>query len=103
MAILANRDVIAIDQDKAGHQATRAGQSGDQEIWLRNLNGGDHAVAVFNRGAVPATVTVHWADLKIAAPTRARDLWAHRDEQFAGAEHTVTVPSHGVVVWRVRQ
>ncbi len=101
MAILANRDVIAIDQDKAGHEATRAWQSGDQEIWIRNLDGGDQAVAVFNRGAAPAAVTVRWADLKIAAPTHARDLWAHRDEPFTGTEHAVTVPSHGVVMWRV--
>jgi alpha-galactosidase len=101
MAILANRDVIAIDQDKAGHEATRAWQSGEQEIWVRNLDGGDHAVAVFNRGAAPASVTVRWADLKIAAPSRVRDLWAHRDEEFTGTEHAITVPSHGVVMWRV--
>jgi hypothetical protein len=41
MAILANRDVIAVDQDKAGKQ----------EIRVRELEGGDRAVTLFNRGS----------------------------------------------------
>jgi alpha-galactosidase len=102
MAILTNRDVIAVDQDKAARQGSRAWQSGEQEIWVRELDGGDRAVAVFNRSAAPATVTVQWAGLKMKPPSRVRDLWAHRDEHFEGAEHAVTVPAHGVAMWRVR-
>jgi alpha-galactosidase len=102
LAILTNHDVIAIDQDKAAKQGGRGWQSGEQEIWVRQLEGGDHAVAVFNRGGAPATVNVEWASLKLAQPARVRDLWAHRDERVQGAGHTVTVPAHGVVMWRVR-
>src|SRR5262249_40490429 len=47
--ILLNPEVIAIDQDKAGRQGKRVAQSGDQEIWVRELGGGDLAVGVFNR------------------------------------------------------
>jgi alpha-galactosidase len=102
LAILTNRDVIAIDQDKAAKQGTRAWQSGEQEIWVRQLADGDHAVAVFNRGSAPATVNVQWASLKMPAPKSVRDLWTHQDEHFQGAEHGVTVPAHGVVLWRVK-
>jgi alpha-galactosidase len=102
LAILTNHDVIAIDQDKAAKQGGRGWQSGEQEIWVRQLEGGDHAVAVFNRGGAPARVNVEWASLKLAQPARVRDLWAHRDERVQGAGHTVTVPAHGVVMWRVR-
>ena len=62
-AILMNREVIAIDQDKAGKQATRAWKGGDQEIWTRPLAGGDTAVAMFNRGKDAASMTVKWADV----------------------------------------
>ena len=102
LAILTNRDVIAIDQDKAAKQGTRAWQSGEQEIWVRPLEGGDRAVAVFNRGAAAATINVQWAHLKMSTPSRVRDLWSHQDEHFQGAEHAVTVPAHGVVMWRVK-
>jgi alpha-galactosidase len=100
--VLTNRDVIAIDQDKAAKQGRRVWQSGDQEIWVRELAGGDRAVAIFNRGAEPANVKVQWASLKIAPPGQVRDLWEHRDEHFEGAEHAVPVSAHGVVMWRVR-
>ena len=99
MAILTNRDVIAIDQDKGGKQGRRMWQAGEQEIWVRDLDGGDRAVAVFNRGGKPAAVTVRWADLKMQPPAHVKDLWAHRDENSSGA---VTVPAHGVVLWRIR-
>ena len=100
--ILLNRDIIAIDQDPLGQQGTRASQSGDQEIWTRKLAGDAYAVAVFNRGAAPAAATIRWAALGID-PRGAvvRDLWAHAEVRASGAEHVVTVPTHGVVVLRI--
>jgi alpha-galactosidase len=102
LAILTNRDVIAIDQDKDGKQGKRVWKSGDQEIWVRELAGGDKAVAVFNRAADKADVTIKWSELGLKTPSRAKDLWAHRDTTFQGAEVTTSVPGHGVMLWRVR-
>lgn len=50
---------------KAAKQGSRAWQSGEQEIWVRQLDGGDRAVAVFNRAAAPAAMNVQWASLCI--------------------------------------
>ena len=97
-----NREVIAIDQDKAGKQGHRVSQSGEQEIWVRELAGGDHAVAVFNRAAGEAKVDVKWADLGIKRPTQARDLWTHKDQTIHGEAQSITVPGHGVAMWRVK-
>jgi alpha-galactosidase len=99
--ILCNREVVAIDQDREGKQGRRASKSGDQEIWVRELAGGEHAVALFNRGGDSASMTVKWAELKLKA-RGARDLWEHRDVALEGAEYSATVPSHGVVLLRVR-
>jgi alpha-galactosidase len=101
LAILTNREVIAIDQDPAGKQGRRVWKSGDQEIWVRELASGDPAVAVFNRAADSADVTVKWSDLEMKTPSHARDLWTHRDVNLQGAEYTATVPAHGVVLLRV--
>lgn len=101
-AILTNREVIAIDQDKAGKQGRRVWQSGDQEIWLRDLAGGDQALAVFNRAADQADVQVEWAKMGIKVPKRGRDLWGHKDVKFTSDALVTTVPGHGVVIWRVR-
>jgi alpha-galactosidase len=101
-AILMNREVIAIDQDKEGKQGRRVSKTADQEIWARSLSGGDLAVALFNRGAEPAGTTVKWSDLGLkSAPPRARDLWTHTELKMGGTEYKVAVPPHGVVLLRL--
>jgi alpha-galactosidase len=102
LAILTNREVIAIDQDREGKQGRRVWQSGEQEAWVRELAGGDKAVALFNRGAAAQKVKVNWADLGIKTPTQGRDLWTHKDVTFKGPDQAASVPAHGVVLWRVR-
>ena len=102
LAILTNREVIAIDQDKDGKQGHRVSKSGEQEIWVKPLSGGAQAVALFNRGAEAAQVTVKWADVGLrSAPNAARDMWSHTDVKLSGSEYSATVPSHGVVLLRV--
>jgi alpha-galactosidase len=101
MAILTNQDVVAIDQDRDGKQGVRVWQSGDQEVWVRELAGGDRAVAVFNRAAAPVTLALKWAHLGMKAPSGGRDLWTAKDERFEGAGQAANIPAHGVVLWRV--
>jgi alpha-galactosidase len=49
-AILTNRDVIAIDQDRLGKQASRVYSEGEVDVWKRPLAGGAVAIAVINVG-----------------------------------------------------
>jgi alpha-galactosidase len=100
-SILMNREVIAVDQDGAGKQGRRAWKADAQEIWVRPLAAGDHAVAVFNRAASPAVVKFKWADLGISRPSQGRDLWAHKEKAIQDAE-SLTVPAHGVAMFRVK-
>ncbi len=99
--ILMNREVIAIDQDRAGKQGKRLSQSGEQEIWVRELEGGAHAIALFNRSEQPAKITVKWSDAGLGAtPKHVRDLWSHTDLQAAGPEWSAEIPAHGVELLR---
>jgi alpha-galactosidase len=100
--ILMNREVIAIDQDREGKQGKRLSRSDDQEVWVRQLTGGALAVALFNRSADSATMTVTWADLALKkTPRHVRDLWTHSDIKAHGSNYSATVPGHGVVMLRV--
>ncbi len=100
-SILLNKEVIAIDQDPLGHQATRLSVSGDVETWSRPLADGSVAVGVFNRGSASTRVTVKASDLKLSGAVRARDLWAHKDVSATNGAFTASVPSHGVFMLRV--
>ena len=103
--ILLNAEVIAIDQDPAGVQGSRVRKEGPEgqtlEVWKKPLAKGV-AVGLFNRGPENAQMTVKWSEVGVTgASPKVRDLWAHRDIANAGAEYTVMVPSHGVVLLRV--
>jgi alpha-galactosidase len=100
-AILMNKEVISVDQDKKGIQGTRVRKDGDLEVWQKPLTQGV-AVGLFNRGAETAKMTVKWSEVGITKSNpKVRDLWEHKD-LTAAKEYTVDVPSHGVVMLKVQ-
>ncbi len=100
--ILLNKEVIAIDQDPLGKQAGRIFKEGDLEVWARPLSDGGHAVGFFNRGASAAKITARFADLGIHGSCKVRDLWMHTDRGEATNTYTAEVPSHGVVLLKLK-
>jgi len=100
--ILTNKDVIAIDQDPLGRQATRIRDDGEFEVWARPLAGGDWAVALLNRGKQAHDITVAWVELGLSASAapRVRDLWTKQDYGAVKTQFTASVPSHEVVLVR---
>jgi alpha-galactosidase len=100
-AILLNKEVIAIDQDPLGKQASPK-KNGDLETWVKPLADGSVAVGVVNLGPAAAKAEVHASDLHLSqAGGKARDLWSHKAVQFKGDVYTAAVPSHGVLLLRV--
>jgi len=98
--ILTNKEVIAIDQDKAGIQGVRVRKDGDLEVWKKPLAKGV-AVGLFNRGNDTAKISVSWSEVGITKKNpKVRDLWAHEDLK-AAESYSADVPSHGVVMLRV--
>ena len=101
LAILTNRELIAVDQDPAGIAGHRVWQEGPTEIWMKPLGDGSRAVALFNRNGSPMTITVNFQDVGIAAPTHVRNLWTHTDLEPLDGSYTSSVPRHGVVVLKI--
>ena len=77
--LLTDDEVLAVNQDPLGKQAARVVKTDDGvEVWMKELDDGSHAVGVFNRGEMPATPTVKWADLGLTGPQAVRDLWRQK-------------------------
>ncbi len=97
VALLTNRDVIAIDQDSLGKPGRRVVQRGPLEVWTRALDGARTAVGLFNRGDAPAKIEASAAELGIDGTMRASDVWAQKS---LGEVQSVTadVEPHGVVL-----
>jgi alpha-galactosidase len=101
-SLLSNDEVIALDQDPLGRQASRVWQSPDGvEAWAKPLADGSTAVGLFNRGAVPLTVTVKWSDLHVDGAQRARDLWRQKDLPVDPDGITQPVPRHGCALLKL--
>jgi len=99
--ILLNREVIAVDQDALGKQASPV-KNGDLEMWVKPLADGAVAVGVVNMGSAEAAATVKASDLGLSAKgSVARDLWSHTNISFRDGAYSARVPSHGVLMLRV--
>jgi len=99
-SILLNKEVIAVNQDSLGKQASPV-KNGDLETWAKPMADGSVAVGVVNLGSAPAKATITAGDLHLGAVTKARDLWSHKDVKFSGGSYSDTVPSHGILMLRV--
>lgn len=102
-AILMNKEVIAIDQDALGKQASPE-KVGDTKLerWVKPLANGDAAVGIVNLGDAPATATVNAGYLGLHGKVKhARDLWKHEEVQFKNGEYSAEVPAHGILMLRV--
>lgn len=82
--VFGNADVIAVNQDPAGHQAVVAFDSDEVQIFVKTLSTGDKAVAIFNRSAVPMDVDLTAAHMKFrdGVDVALVDLWNGRQQSF---------------------
>lgn len=114
IALLTNKEVIAIDQDTLGKQGDRVWAEGPLEIWVRRLNDGSSAVGMFNRNGAPMEMKFHLSLLGYKGSAHLRDVWAAKDLPMPEATrvpgtdfpvmefaYVTTVPGHGVVLLRV--
>jgi alpha-galactosidase len=103
LAILLNREVIAVDQDPRGIQGRPISADTRHELWVKPLLGDrTFAVVLFNRDDAAADMTVTWSELGLGSSrARVRDLWQQRDLGSVALQYSATVPGHGVVMLNV--
>jgi alpha-galactosidase len=101
-AILMNKDVIAIDQDKLGRQGDRVYAEGPVEIWVKPLSGGRKAVAFINFSDTPAEIGLHLKEIGMNGQVTARDVWGAKDLGKIGDGWKASLPKHGAVLLVVR-
>jgi alpha-galactosidase len=102
-AILTNRDVIAIDQDRLGKQGARVYSDGEVDVWARHLAGGALAIAVVNSGSDRyATHPFHLnlRKLGLAGQQTAKDLWTGKTMELT-EKMPLELASHDVLLVRV--
>lgn len=102
--LLTNDEVIAVNQDALGKQATCVQTIGDLRIYVKELEDGSRAVGFCNFGL--EKVDISYNDLKklgISGKQKVRDLWRQKDITTIHADKealSVKVPVHGVALYK---
>ncbi|TSJ36475.1 alpha-galactosidase [Mucilaginibacter corticis] len=104
IGLLTNDEVLDVNQDELGKQATRVGSNGAIDIFVKPLADGAYAIAAFNRGDAARSTNLNKAGFFGVSGriTKARDLWRQQDiDKFNANRTSITVPAHGVVLLKV--
>jgi alpha-galactosidase len=99
---LENSEVLAIDQDPAGIQGRLLSTSGEGQVWVKPLYGGQRAVALFNVGSKAQRISTTAAAIGMpyAARYQMRNLWSHTTTA-SGGTISAEVPGESAVLLRV--
>jgi alpha-galactosidase len=102
--LLTNDEVIAVNQDPLGKEATCAQTNGDLRIYVKELEDGSRAVGFCNFGLEKLKLSYKdFEKLGITGKQKVRDLWRQKDISTVDTKTgqlPVTVPVHGVVLYK---
>jgi alpha-galactosidase len=113
LAILDNKDVIAVDQDKLGVEGFPYTTNGTVEIWFKPLAHGDWAMCALNRGRAPQTITFDWKNENVTDSLSKRNahfstktywlqnLWSEQMAVTTKEPLTAQIPGHDVLMLRL--
>jgi alpha-galactosidase len=113
LAVLKNEGVIAVNQDPRGIQGFPFLKTGELEIWVKVLDGGDFALAFLNRGSTPLTERFDFATTELgddlvqwrpdfAAETyRIVDLWTGEQSGTSSQPMELEIAAHDARIFRL--
>ncbi|TSA28509.1 MAG: alpha-galactosidase [Ignavibacteriales bacterium] len=96
--LLTNDDVLAIDQDPLGKQATPKIIKDNIQVWVKDLEDGNKAIGIFNLGSETKKYSLDFSEIGIKANSKVRDLWRQKNLGKFKEKFETLVPSHGVVL-----
>lgn len=109
LGLLTNDEVLAINQDSLGKQATQISNQDGKVVFAKTLEDGSFAVGLFNRGETEANIEVKWgpwgtlATRDGGATFMVRDLWRQQGLGEFKSKFETKVAPHGVVLVRLIQ
>jgi alpha-galactosidase len=101
--LLTNDEVIEINQDPLGKQASRVYVNGKLEIWVKDMEDGSKAVGLFNRGIFPANIKADWNVLGVSGKQVVRDAWRQKNMGAYNRSFEAELPAHGVKLLIVKK
>ncbi len=99
--LLTNDEVISVNQDPLGKQATQAMANDSWQIWVKDLEDGSKAIGLFNLTEAPLDVPVDMKKLKLSGRWNMRGLWRQTDLGAVEKHFEMNVLPHGVMLIKI--
>jgi alpha-galactosidase len=100
--LLANADLLNINQDELGHVAEVVRNQNNQVVMIKRLADGSKALAVFNRDAKQdGIIDVSWDELGVPNAQQVFDAWRQRDMGVYKGGISVRLSSNGVGLFKI--
>lgn len=97
--IIANDEVIAIDQDPLGKPAKKIVDTGGFQVFVKELENGNMAIGLFNLTEADSSFMVRFSDLGLSHYQNLRDIWKQKDVGVRNGGFLEFLPSHGSVLF----
>ncbi|MFH6960443.1 glycoside hydrolase family 27 protein [Flavobacterium aquidurense] len=113
LAILTNKELIAVDQDKLGIQGFKYSAEDGLEVWVKPLSEGNWAVTFLNRSEVAKKVNFDWKKQTIKdvdfgyeanfskTVYKLKDLWKNKEIGTTKKNFTADIAPHDVITLRL--
>jgi len=101
LGLLANDEVIALDQDPLGQQARRLIKTDELQVWMKELEDGTRAIGIFNMTDTAVTVTIPWDSLGVQNDQLVRDCWRQKELGHYATSFSTALAPHGVRLIRI--
>lgn len=105
MRLVTNKDLIALNQDLLGKQAYVADRQNGAYILVKDIekeNGTTRALAIYNPEDEPRNVTLCFSTIDLGGEIKLRDLMLQKDMGTFTDSLNVSVPAHGVKVYKAK-
>jgi alpha-galactosidase len=99
--LITNDEVIDVNQDPLGKEAVSVVKEKDYAVYVKDLEDGSKAVALFNTGNKEREISITWEQLGITGDYTIRDLWRQAELGTSKKNFGSTVPKHGVVLVKI--
>ncbi|MDB5008569.1 MAG: putative Ig protein [Mucilaginibacter sp.] len=103
LGLLTNNEVLAIDQDALGKEASQEFKNDDYQIWVKDLEDGGKAIGIFNTSDKYQTITLKRNGDELKGYNKIRDVWQQKYIIANGSDYNVKVAPHGVMLVRVEK
>ena len=104
LALMQNKELIALDQDPLGLQAYVVKRENGGYVLVKDVEemyGKKRAVAFYNPTDNAISMSINFSDVELGGKVKVRDLFEKADKGTYEGSYQVTVPAHGTRIYKL--